>query len=75
MLYNLLGRRNRTLHLYEVTAMNLLVFGFSRANAETFVRQRSVGAATWWWCKKISCWEGEPQRRAINITTMSLYTR
>ena len=30
------SRRNRTLHLYEVIwPTNLLVFGFSRANAET----------------------------------------
>ena len=47
------GRRNRTLHLYEVTATNLLVLGVSRANAETCVRLRSVGAAVWWWCEKI----------------------
>jgi len=37
------GRRNRTLHLYEGTATNLLVFGFSRANAETSHSMR-VGA-------------------------------
>jgi len=70
-----LGRRNRTLHLYEVTATNLLVFGFSRANAEMCVRLRSVGAATWWWCEKFSCWEGEPQRRLTNTTITSLRTR
>ena len=70
-----LGRRNRTLHLYEVTATNLLVFGFSRANAETCVRLRGVGAAMWWWCEKFSCWEGEPQRRLTNTTITSLRTR
>jgi len=36
-LHTVLGRgpRNRTLHLYEVRPTNLLVFGFSIANAET----------------------------------------
>ena len=41
-------------------------------DAETCVRLRSAGAATWWWCEKFSCWEGEPQRRLTN-TTMLLH--
>ena len=35
----MIGRRNRTLHLYEMTwPTNLLVLGFSRANADVAQR-------------------------------------
>jgi len=40
-IYIYTGRRNRTLHLYEVTATNLLVFGFSM-KGQTLVSVKKI---------------------------------
>ena len=55
--------------------INLLVFRLSRANVETYIRLRSVSAATQQWCENFFCCKGKPQRRLTSTTIISLRTR